>query len=81
MLASQFPSICDPLESPGMWPLLILTSKVHVNPSMRQTRQRPLPRGLQDRYASSVRDLGKRAELDMACSQIGGNEATILATF
>jgi len=28
---------------------------VHVNPSMRQTRQRPLPRGLQDRYTSSVR--------------------------
>lgn len=27
------------------------------------------------------REVGKRAELDMACSQIGGNEANILATF
>eukprot|EP00438_Fugacium_kawagutii_P036361 Skav223627 [mRNA] locus=scaffold46:113328:118191:+ [translate_table: standard] len=28
---------------------------VHVNPSLKQNRHRPLPRGLQDRYASSVR--------------------------
>lgn len=36
---------------------------VHVNPSLRQTRQRPLPRGLQDRYASSVRQYLTQAML------------------
>ncbi|CAL1128876.1 unnamed protein product [Cladocopium goreaui] len=36
---------------------------VHVNPSLRQTRQRTLPRGLQDRYASSVRQYLTQAML------------------